>query len=98
MNQKLIYLLNQFTLLYDILINSPCVINVTYFYMLFLSKVIIYFVKYFLIDAQLADFIHYDVANLTYANASLSLHAIRNSNAASVHSASFLMKQSCVSW
>ena len=33
--------------------------------------------------------------NLTNANASLSHHAIRNSNAASVPSASFLRKQSC---
>ena len=33
--------------------------------------------------------------NLTNANASLSSHAIRNSNAASVPSASFLRKQSC---
>ena len=33
--------------------------------------------------------------NLTNANASLSPHAIRNSNAASVPSASFLRKQSC---
>ena len=32
------------------------------FYMLFLPKVDMYFVKYFLIDAQLADFLHYDVA------------------------------------
>ena len=50
--------------LYDIFINSLCVINVAYFYMLFLPKVNIYFVKYFLIDAQLADFLHYDVAKL----------------------------------
>ena len=34
--------------------------------------------------------------NLTNANASLSRHAIRNSNAASVPSASFLRKQSCL--
>ena len=67
-NQELVYLLNQFThaymMLYDIFINSSCVINVTYFDMLFLPKVNIYFVKYFLIDAQLADFLHYDVAKL----------------------------------
>ena len=50
-------------LLYDIFINSSCVINVTYLYMLFLSKVNIYFVK-FLIDTYLADFLHYDVAKL----------------------------------
>ena len=50
--------------LYDIFINSPCVINVAYFDMLLLPKVNIYFVKYFLIDAQLADFLHYDVAKL----------------------------------
>ena len=67
-NQKLVYLLNEFThanmMLYDIFINSSCVINVAYCYMLFLHKVNIYFVKYFLIDAQLADFLHYDVAKL----------------------------------
>ena len=51
-------------MLYDIFIYSPCVINVAYFYMLFLPKVNIDFVKYFLIDAQLADFLHYDVAKL----------------------------------
>ena len=51
-------------MLYDIFINSSCVMNVTYFYVLFLHKVNIYFVKYFLIDAQLADFLHYDVAKL----------------------------------
>ena len=62
------YLLNQFThanmMSYGIFINSSCVINVAYFYMLFVPKVNIYFVKYFLIDAQLADFLHYDVAKL----------------------------------
>ena len=78
-NQELVYLftdtaynvrdlLNQFThaymMLYDIFINSSCVINVAYFYMLFLPKVNIYFVKYFLIDAQLAGFLHYDAAKL----------------------------------
>ena len=67
-NQELVYLLNQFThanmVLYDIFINSSCVIKVAYFYMLFLPKVNIYFVKYFLIDAQLADSLHYDVAKL----------------------------------
>ena len=97
-NQELLYLLNQFThanmMLYDIFINYSCVINVAYFYMLFLPKVNIYFAKYFLIDARLADFLHYDVAKWC-ANASLSPHAIRNSNAASVPSASFLRKQSC---
>ena len=40
-NQELVYLLNQFThanmMLYDIFINSSCVINVTYFYMLFVN-------------------------------------------------------------
>ena len=51
-------------MLYDIFINSSCVINFAYFYMLFLPKVNIYFVKYFSIDAQLADFLHYDVAKL----------------------------------
>ena len=51
-------------MLYDIFINSSCVINVAYCYMLFLHKVNIYFVKYFLIDAQLADFLHYDVVKL----------------------------------
>ena len=52
-------------MLYDIFINSSCVINVAYFCMLFFPKVNIYFVKYFLIlDAQLADFLHYDVAKL----------------------------------
>ena len=35
--------------------------------------------------------------NFTNANVSLSPHTIRNSNAASVHSASFLRKQSCSS-
>ena len=50
--------------LYDIVINSSCVINVAYFHMLFLPKVNIYFEKYFLIDAQLADSLHYDVAKL----------------------------------
>ena len=34
------------------------------FYILFLPKVNIYFVKYFLIDAQLADFLHCDVDKL----------------------------------
>ena len=67
-NQELVYLLNQFThanmMLYDIFINYSCVINVAYFYMLFLPKVNIYFVKYFLIDAWLAAFLHYDVAKL----------------------------------
>ena len=67
-NQELVYLSNQFThanmVLYDIFINSSCVINVAYFYMLFLPKVNIYFVKYFLIDSQLADFLHYDVVKL----------------------------------
>ena len=67
-NQELVYSLNQFThanmMLYDIFINYSCVINVAYFYMLFLPKVNIYFVKYFLIDARLADFLHYDVAKL----------------------------------
>ena len=51
-------------MLYDIFINYSCVINVAYFYMLFLPKVNIYFIKYFLIDARLADFLHYDVAKL----------------------------------
>ena len=51
-------------MLYDIFISSSCVINVAYFYMLFLPIVNIYFVKYFLIDAQLADFLHYDVSKL----------------------------------
>ena len=51
-------------MLYDIFIYSSCVINVAYIYMLFLPKVNIYFVKYFLIDAQLADFLHFDVAKL----------------------------------
>ena len=51
-------------MLYDIFINYSCVINVAYFYMLFLPKVNIYFVKYFLTDARLADFLHYDVAKL----------------------------------
>ena len=67
-NQEIVYLLNQFTLAYmmlhDIFINFSCVINVAYFDMLFLSKVNIYFVKYFLIDVRLADFLHYDVAKL----------------------------------
>ena len=66
-NQDFVYLLNQFThaymMLYDIFINSSCVINVAYFCMLFLPKVNIYFVKY-LINAQLADFLHYDVAKI----------------------------------
>ena len=48
----------------DIFINSSCVINAAYFYMIFLPKVTIHFVKYFLIDAQLVDFLHYDVAKL----------------------------------
>ena len=48
-------------MLYDIFINSSCVIDIAYF---FLPKINIYFVKYFLIDAQLADFLHYDVAKL----------------------------------
>ena len=60
--------LNQFThaymMLYDISINSSCANNVACFYMLLLPKVNIYFVKYFLIDAQLADFLHYDVGKL----------------------------------
>ena len=51
-------------MLFDIFINYSCVINVAYFYMLFLPKVNIYFVKYFLIDARLADFLHHDVAKL----------------------------------
>ena len=51
-------------MLYDIFINSSCVINVAYFYMLFLPKVNIYLITYFLIDAQLADILHYDVAKL----------------------------------
>ena len=51
-------------MLYDIFINSSCVINVAYFCMLFVPKVNVYFVNYFLIDAQLADFLHYDVAKL----------------------------------
>ena len=63
MNQELVYLLKQFThanmILYDIFINSSCVINI-----FFLPKINIYFVKYFLIDAQLADFLHYGVAKL----------------------------------
>ena len=67
-NQELVYLLNEFThaymMLYDIFINSSCVINVAYFYMLFLPKVNIYLITYFLIDAQLADILHYDVAKL----------------------------------
>ena len=67
-NEELVYLLKQFAhanmMLYDIFINSSCVINVAYFYVLFLHKVNIHFVKYFLIDAQLADFLHYDVAKL----------------------------------
>ena len=33
-------------------------------YAFFLPKINIYFVKYFLMDAQLADFLHYDVAKL----------------------------------
>ena len=56
---------------YDIFINSSCVRNVAYFYMpfylksiFFLPKVNIYLVKYFLIDAQLADFLHYAVDKL----------------------------------
>ena len=49
-------------MLSDIFINSSCVIDVAYLYTLFLPKVNIYFVKYFLIDAQLADFLPYDVA------------------------------------
>ena len=40
-NQELVYLLNQFThanmMLYDIFINSSCVINVAYLYMLFVN-------------------------------------------------------------
>ena len=32
--------------------------------MLFLPKVNIYFLKYFFIDAQLADFLHYDVTKV----------------------------------
>ena len=69
-NQELVYLLNQFThaymMLYDILMNSSCVINVAYFIWFSYIKLIfiIYFVKYFLIDAQLPDFLHYDVAKL----------------------------------
>ena len=66
-NQKLVYLLNEFTHandVYDFFIDSSCVINVAYCYMLFLHKLNIYCVKYFLIDAQLADFLHYDVAKL----------------------------------
>ena len=66
-NQKLVYLLNEFTyanMMSYIFINSSCVINAAYCYKLFLHKVNIYFVKYFLIDAQLADFLHYDVAKL----------------------------------
>ena len=51
-------------MLYDIFIDSSCVINVAYCYMLFLHELNIYCVKYFLIDAQLADFLHYDVAKL----------------------------------
>ena len=51
-------------MLYDISINYSCVINVANFYVLYIPKVNIYFVKYFLIDAQLADFLHYDVAKL----------------------------------
>ena len=51
-------------MLYDIFIDSSCVINVAYCYMLFLHKLNIYCVKYFLIDAQLIDFLHYDVAKL----------------------------------
>ena len=34
------------------------------FFMLFLPKVNIYFVKNFLIDARLEEFLHYDVAKL----------------------------------
>ena len=49
-------------MLYDIFINSSCVIDVAYFLYAFLTN--IYFVKYFLIDAQFADFLHYDVAKL----------------------------------
>ena len=61
-----IYWMNSHMLmmLYDIFIDSSCVINVAYCYMLFLHKLNIYCVKYFLIDAQLADFLHYDVAKL----------------------------------
>ena len=51
-------------MLYDIFIYSLCVINITDVYLLFLPKVNIYFVKYFLIDTQLADFLHYDMAKL----------------------------------
>ena len=49
-------------LFYDIFFfNSPCVMNVTYFYVLFLQKVNIYFLKNFLIDARLVDLLNYDV-------------------------------------
>ena len=55
-----------YMMLYDILMNSSCVINVAYFiwFSYIKSIFIIYFVKYFLITAQLPDFLHYDVAKL----------------------------------
>ena len=49
---------------YDISITSLFVINFTYFYMLFLPEISIYFLKYFLTDAQLAHFLHYHVTKI----------------------------------
>ena len=51
-------------MLRDIQINSTSAINVIHFCELLWQKVNIYFQKNFLIDAQLADVLHYDVTKL----------------------------------
>ena len=48
----------------DISINSLSAINVAYIFVFLLHNANIYFLKDFLIDAQLADFLHYDVTKL----------------------------------
>ena len=58
------------------------------FHVIFLPKVNIYFPTNFLVDAQLADILHYD------ANASPSSHDIGHRNASSVLPAFVLRKQS----
>ena len=62
------------------------------FYVLLLHKANIFFLKNFLINAQLADFFHHGATKLKHAR--LSPRAISNNNASSVLSTSFLRKKS----
>ena len=63
--------------------------------MLLLHKAYVYFLKNFLMDAQSAISFIMILLNLTNAHARISPHGFSHCNAKSIHSVSFLNKQSC---